>query len=191
MATTEIEGSHGPTRDTNNISDKFHQVLHVVGSRDANKTITLDSALRYAHRVIARVNKEEENSEVNKRNTMTGTINILGLSHKRVKQCDPRLAWEMFHNIYHMYSDIKNKEETNEALLLTSMSDHEDINKVSKTTVDSHENRQNEFSLQVRTIFPPDLHQIQPRDTQVWKCDEIGLDPNYKWRKFVFTYKYF
>ena len=45
----------------------------------------------------------------------------------------------MFHKFYHMYSDINNKEETNEALLLTRMSDHEDINKVSKTTVNSHE----------------------------------------------------
>ena len=58
-------------------------------------------------------------------------IKFLGLRHKREKQCDPRLAWEMFHKIYHMYSDIKNKEETNAALLLTSISDHKYINKVS------------------------------------------------------------
>ena len=67
----------------------------------------------------------------------------------------------MFHKIHHMYSDIKNKEEKNAALLLTSISDHKDINKVSKTTVNSHENNH-------RTIFPPDLHQIQPRATQVF-----------------------
>ena len=86
----------------------------------------------------------------------------------------------MFHKIYHMYSDINNKEEKNAALLLTSMSDHEDINKVRKTTVNSHKNHQNEFPLQVRTIVPPELHKIQPRATQVWNCDEIGLDPNGK-----------
>ena len=97
----------------------------------------------------------------------------------------------MFHKIYHMYSDIKNKEETNAALLLTSMSYHEDINKVSETTVNPHENHHNEFPLQVRTIVPPDLHQIQPRATQVWNCDEIGFDPNGKWRKVVCAYKYF
>ena len=57
------------------------------------------------------------------------------------------LPLEMFHKIYHMYSDIKNKEELNAELLLTSMSDHEDINKVSKTTVNSHDNHQNEFPL--------------------------------------------
>ena len=71
---------------------------------------------------------------------MIGTIKVSGLSHKRDKKCDLRLAWEMFHKIYHMYSDIKNKEETSAALLLTSMSDHEYINNVIKKTVNSHEN---------------------------------------------------
>ena len=97
----------------------------------------------------------------------------------------------MFHNIYHMYSDIKNKEEKNVDFMINTMSYHEDINKVSKTTVNSHENHHNEYPFQGRTIFPPDLHQIQPRATQVWNCDEIGLDPNGKWRKVLCTYKYF
>ena len=52
----------------------------------------------------------------------------------------------MFHNIYHMYSDIKNKEEINAALLLTRMSDHEDINKVSETTLNSHDNHHKKIS---------------------------------------------
>ena len=90
----------------------------------------------------------------------------------------------MFHKIHHMYSDIKNKEEINAALLLTSMSYHEDINKVSDTKVNSHDNHR-------RKIVPADLHQIQPRATQVWNCDEIGFDPNGKWSKVVCTYKYF
>ena len=90
-----------------------------------------------------------------------------------------------------MYSDIKNREEINAALLITSMSDHEDINKVRETTLNSHENHHNEYLFQVLTIYPPDLHQIQPRATQVWNCDEIGLDPNGKWRNVVCTYKYF
>ena len=38
----------------------------------------------------------------------------------------------MFHKIYHMYSDIKNKEEIN--AVLTRISDHKDINKVSEIT---------------------------------------------------------
>ena len=83
-----------------------------------------------------------------------------------------------------MYSNIKNKEEINVALLLTIMSDNEDINKVSETKLNSHENHH-------RTIVPPDLHQIQLRATQVWNCDEIGFDPNSKWHKVVCTYKFF
>ena len=71
-----------------------------------------------------RVNKEEENAEGYKIKTTTVIIKVSGLSRKRVNQCDPRLAWEMFHNIYHMYSDINNKEETNADFLLTSMSYH-------------------------------------------------------------------
>ena len=63
---------------------------------------------------------------------MTGTIKVSGLRHKRENKCDPELAWEMFHSIYHMYSDIKNKEETNAALLLTSMSYHKDKSEVRK-----------------------------------------------------------
>ena len=83
-----------------------------------------------------------------------------------------------------MYIDIKNKEEINAALLLTSMSYHEDINKVSETKVNPNENHH-------RTIVPHDLHQIQPRATQVWNCDEIRLETNGKWRKGVCNYKYF
>ena len=90
-----------------------------------------------------------------------------------------------------MYSDINDKEETNDALLLTSMSDHKDMNKFSKITINSYDNHQNEFPFQVRTVFPPDLHQIRPRATQVWNYDEIGFDPNGKWQKVVCTYKFF
>ena len=64
------------------------------------------------------------------------------------------------------------------------MSDHEDINKVSETTVKSHYNHH-------RTIVQPNLHQIQPRANQVWNCDEIGFDPNVKLGKVVCTYEYF
>ena len=62
METTEIEGAHGLPRDTCTISDELQQVLYDMGRRDANNTITPDSALRYALRVIARVNKEEDNA---------------------------------------------------------------------------------------------------------------------------------
>ena len=75
--------------------------------------------------------------------------------------------------------------------LLTSMSDHKYMSKVSETTVNTHENHQNEFPFQVRTIVPPDLHQIQPRATQVCNCGKIGFDPNVKWHKVVCNYNLF
>ena len=66
MATTKIEGAHGLQKDTTTISDELQQVLHGMGHRGVAKTITPDSALRYARRVIARVNKEEYNAEKKK-----------------------------------------------------------------------------------------------------------------------------
>ena len=88
------------------------------------------------------VNKEDENAERQKRKTTTVTIKVSGLSRKRAKKIDPRLVLEMFQKIYCIYSDIKNKEETNAAFLLTSMLYHKDINMCIKTTVNSHENHQ-------------------------------------------------
>ena len=63
-------------RDTSTISDELQQVLDGVGRRDANNTITPDSALRYALRVIALVKKEEGNAEVQKRKTRKGIIKV-------------------------------------------------------------------------------------------------------------------
>ena len=145
----------------------------------------------YACRVIARVNNEEENVEGQKRKTMTGTIMVSGLGQMRANQSDTKLAWEMFHKIYRMYSDIKNKEETNTYLMLTWMSYHKETNKVSKTTVNSHGNHQNKFPFQLIMIVSPDFHQIHPWSTQVCNCDEIGFDPNVKCHKVVCTYKFF
>ena len=110
--------------------------------------------------MIAYVNKEEENAEGKKRKVMKVTIKVSGLRQKRSKHSGTKITWDMFHNIYPMYSDIKIKEETTAVLLITKMSNHKDMSKVSKKTVNSHENHQNEFNFQVRTIVPPDLHQI-------------------------------
>ena len=47
------------------------------------------SALRYARRVIARVNKEEENEEGNNRKKMTVKIKVSVLRQNRENQSDP------------------------------------------------------------------------------------------------------
>ena len=49
----------------------------------------------------------------------------------------------MFHNIYRMYSDINNKYEINVAMLLTSISEHEEDNKFNKELKDSGDNDDN------------------------------------------------
>ena len=55
-----MELAYGLPRDTKTISDELQQVIHGVGCQYSNKTIKINYALRYAHRVIERVNKEEE-----------------------------------------------------------------------------------------------------------------------------------
>ena len=85
MAETKIEGAHGLPRDTNTIYDELQQVIHSVGRRDANKTIKSRSALRYVRRVIARVNKEEDNAEGHKRKMITGIIKV-GLKPQEGKE---------------------------------------------------------------------------------------------------------
>ena len=49
----------------------------------------------------------------------------------------------MFHKIYSIYSDIKNKEEINDAMLRKSITEHEEANKVNKELEDSRDNNYN------------------------------------------------
>ena len=77
-----------------------------------------------------------------------------------------------------MYSDIKNKEERNDALLLTSMSEHEEANKFNEELEDSRDNDDNNQPILQKMIIPSDLNDIQPRATQVWNCNSFGFVPN-------------
>ena len=49
----------------------------------------------------------------------------------------------MFHRIYRVYSGIKNKEERNTAMILTSMSEHEEEYKVNEELEESLDNDNN------------------------------------------------
>ena len=53
-------------------------------------------------------------------------IKVLGITQKRGKESDTRLAWFMFYKIYRVYNDLKNKEEINADMLLPSMSEHKE-----------------------------------------------------------------
>ena len=45
-------------------------------------------------------------------------------------------------------------------------------------------------ALRELTKVPDDLSDIQSRPSQVWNCDEIGIDPNGKWNKVIYTRKF-
>ena len=98
-------------------------------------------------------------------------IKVLVLIYKRENQSDPRLAWFIFHKIYLMYSDIKNKEEQNTAMLLTSMSLHKESNIVNKELENSCNHYDNNQPILQKNIIPSDLNDIQPRSPQVWNCN--------------------
>ena len=104
------------------LTNEINQVLYDVGRKSISNVIQYKSARRYAHIFIQRVNIQEEEAKLQKRKIRTGMIKVLGLVHKRGKQSDPRITWFMFHKIYLMYSDIRNKKERNYEMILRSMS---------------------------------------------------------------------
>ena len=66
-----------------------------------------------------------------------------------------------------------------------------DIDEINKSYVKNEITKEEaRETLAKLTVVPPDLHKIQPRPSQVWNCDEIGIDPNGKWTKVVCTYKF-
>ena len=85
-------------------------MLHDVSQKITNNVIKLASSQRYARISIKRVDINEEGEEVQKRKMRADMIKVSGLSHKKENKSDPRLTWFMFHNIYIVYSDTKNKE---------------------------------------------------------------------------------
>ena len=78
-------------------------------------------------------------------------------------QSDPLLDWFMFHKIYYIYSDINNKEEQNTAMIITSMSEHEEANIINEELEDSRDNDDNNQPILQENIIPSDLNDIQPR----------------------------
>ena len=191
MTTSEIDGAHGLPRYIETFTNKLQQVLHDAGQLIISNAIKLESAQRYACRIIQCVNRKEEETEGNKRKKRTGMIKVLGLIHNRANQSDPRLAWFMPQKIYLMYSDIKKKDERNASMLLTRMSEHKEPNKVKEELKDSRDNDDNNQLLLQKMIIPSDINDMQPRATQVRNYDEVGFDPNGRWNKIICTYKIF
>ena len=82
----------------------------MLGSLYPDKTRKQKSTLAYTRRVIRRVNAVEDERDGQKKRSSTGEIKVRGISHKRAKQSDPRLAWIMFHKIVNMYRAVKTQE---------------------------------------------------------------------------------
>ena len=64
------------------------------------------------------------------------------------------------------------------------------IQKVNEEPEDSRDKYLKKPFLQ-KMIIPSDLNDIQPRDTQIWNCDEIGFDTNVRCNKVICNYKLF
>ena len=62
-----------------------------------------------------------------------------------------------------MNIDIKNKEEINAPMLLTSMSEHKEANKVNKELEDSRHNDDNNQTFLQKMTIRSNLNYIQPR----------------------------
>ena len=81
--------------------------IKYINPRKANETTKQDSITRYAKKVIPCMNNVKENSINQKREYQSGEVRVSYLSKNRDNKINPGLYWVMFHNIYHMYIEIK------------------------------------------------------------------------------------
>ena len=108
------------------------------------------------------------------------------------RQSETRLAWMMFHNISHMYRDIKEQESEKSTEPILNLCTNLNSNNISSSSPITLK-----ISIQQPTMpldpknVPEDLKEIQPRPSQVRNCDEIGFDTNVSWLIVVCTYKFF
>ena len=202
VAYSELKGAHGIPSTRKTFALKLDSMLTDLYGAKARKE---SSKLAYARNVIRRVNDIEDDRVGQKKRSNLGEIKVRGLSHKRAKQSDPRLAWIMFHKIVRLYRDVI-KEESLEASKIVALSEGiplavalEGTEYVPKEVIAKKGSERAKMeitsaeaktSMDALTVIPDDLSDIQPRPSQVWNCDEIGIDPNGKWSKVICTYKW-
>ena len=109
VAAAEMSGVASQPSTRKSLSRKLSEVKSLV--KKNNRDILQKSKLKYAYRVIRRVNAREPESDNQKKRSKTGEIKVAGLSHRRAKQSDPRKAWTMYHRIVHMYREGKKIED--------------------------------------------------------------------------------
>ena len=214
VAKAELEGVHGFPVAHKELGHRLNDLIMELGVRKTD--IGDKSKLQLAKRVISRINCLEPISGEQVKWSRTGEIKVSGLSHKRAKQSDPRLAWLMFRKICEMCRDVrtrerKQREELTKPIgldLLSSVVDQlNDATPPVPPQVPAPDvppqvpapflrkkykisNEEAKKSLEELTIVPDDITHLQPRPSQCWNCDEIGIDPTGKWCKIVCTWKY-
>ena len=223
VAKAELEAVHGFPVNRRELGHRLNNLVGDLCSANNKQRPDMQdkSKKQFARRVVRRVNMLEPGMEGQKKKSKTGEIKVAGLSHKRAKQSDPRLAWIMFHKICRMCRDVRTMEQQHrEALakkrtgldLLTSVV--EQLNAATPTapvppqaplpppqapvpppqapvrTKYEITDEEAKKSLEALRTVPKDLQDLQPRSSQVWNCDEIGIDPTGKWVKIVCTWKW-
>ena len=115
IAKSEIKGAHSFPVCRLELGQRLHEVVMSLGSR--THETKKESKLKYEKRVLKRVHELEPERENQQKRNKTGTMKVAGLSHKRAKQSDPRLAWLMFHKICNMCRNgMKDERKHSEAI---------------------------------------------------------------------------
>ena len=76
-------------------------------------------------------------------------------------------------------------------MLLTIVSENIEVNNQNDKVEDSRGKFDNNQYFIKKMNIPSEINDIQPRVTQVWNFDEVGIDPNGKCDRVVCTYKFF
>ena len=80
------------------------------------------------------------------------------------------MKWLMFQNIFLVYNDIKNKEESNYEMIIISTINNIKHNKQTNIIESSRDMAENNPHLKQIMNIPYGLKNIQPRNTQVCTC---------------------
>jgi len=111
VASAEMKAAHSAPVNRKLLGAQLAHVLEEVKARGQVRDVKPKSNIAYARDVVRRVNAREDDMIGQKRKTSTGEIKVAGLSNKRAKQSDPRLAWMMFHSQCEMNHSIKKKQD--------------------------------------------------------------------------------
>ena len=107
VASADIEGAHGFPIDDNTLGVELQLVINVVNARKSNKEITTKASSQYTRSVIKQVKNIEDGHDKQRKKSRTGLVKVSRIRNNRARQSDPRIEWLMFHNIAHMYRDIR------------------------------------------------------------------------------------